>query len=142
MHSKTAISKEKRQARFAWCMYDWGNSGFATVILAAVFPVYFAALLPAEGAFFSVFGYTRSIPAAAFWGYLVALATALVALTAPAFGALADRRRWRRRLFHCLCDSWDRRHDPFRADRCGALRTAGNPLHGRRNRFFPRQHLL
>jgi MFS transporter, UMF1 family len=25
----------------AWCMYDWGSSGFSTTIEAAVLPVYF-----------------------------------------------------------------------------------------------------
>ena len=28
----------------AWCLYDWANSAFATVVLSAVLPVYFAAI--------------------------------------------------------------------------------------------------
>ena len=44
----------KKQAWFGWCMYDWANSGFATVVLSAVLPVYFVALVPADGALISL----------------------------------------------------------------------------------------
>jgi len=76
------------RATFAWCLYDWANSAFATVVLAAVLPVYFAAITPAEGV--SLFG--RQIPTTAFWGYTVAASMLLVAIVAPGLGNLADRR--------------------------------------------------
>ena len=34
----------------AWAMYDWGNSAFATTIMAAVFPVFYRELALAAGA--------------------------------------------------------------------------------------------
>ncbi|MBI4830928.1 MAG: MFS transporter, partial [Candidatus Lindowbacteria bacterium] len=48
----------------AWCMYDWANSSFATTILSAVLPIYYArvagATLPGNRA--TVFwGYTNSV---------------------------------------------------------------------------------
>lgn len=86
---------EKRRAWFGWCMYDWANSGFATVVMAAVFPVYFAALVPAAGAHFP--GLSRTIPAAALWGYVIAASMLLVAFSAPYLGAVADHRGERRR---------------------------------------------
>ena len=87
-----------RTAWFGWCMYDWANSAFATIIMAAVFPVYFAALVPDEGARLSLFGFSRTVPATALWGYVISCSMFLVALTAPQFGSFADHRGARRRL--------------------------------------------
>jgi MFS transporter, UMF1 family len=86
------------KARFGWCMYDWANSAFATVILAAVLPVYFVSLVPEDGARLSLFGLSRSMPASALWGYAVSCSMLLVAFSAPWLGILADRRGSRRRL--------------------------------------------
>jgi UMF1 family MFS transporter len=79
------ISKDR--AATAWCLYDWANSAFATVVLSAVLPVYFAAVAPLSG--ISFLG--RTIPATAFWSYTVAASMLLVAISAPALGNLADR---------------------------------------------------
>ena len=39
----------------AWAMYDWANSAFAVVILTAIFPVYYRALvINAVSSFFSM----------------------------------------------------------------------------------------
>ena len=80
------VTADKRAER-AWCLYDWANSAFATVVLSAVLPVYFAAIAPLGGIPFS----GRLIPATAFWSYTVAASMFLVALIAPALGNLADR---------------------------------------------------
>ncbi|MBN1958293.1 MAG: MFS transporter [Desulfuromonadales bacterium] len=74
---------------FSWCLYDWANSGFATVILAAVLPVYFVSLVPEDGARLPFIGHTSS--AASLWGYSVSLSMILLAVAAPFLGALADR---------------------------------------------------
>lgn len=83
-----------QRAATAWCLYDWANSAFATVVLAAVLPVYFAAIAPPGGV--PLFG--RLIPATAFWSYTVAASMLLVAIVAPALGNLADRRGVRKPL--------------------------------------------
>ena len=36
--------KTKKKAIWAWTMYDWGNSAFATTIMAAVLPVYYSSV--------------------------------------------------------------------------------------------------
>ncbi|MCM2265213.1 MAG: MFS transporter [Desulfuromonadales bacterium] len=71
----------------AWCLYDWANSAFATVILSAVLPVYFAAIAPPGGIPFL----GRVTPATAFWSYTVAASMLLVAVIAPTLGNFADR---------------------------------------------------
>lgn len=90
-----------------WCMYDWANSAFATICLAAVLPVYFISLVPSAGAAISAFGFSRTIPAASLWGYTVAASMLVVALAAPYLGAIADQRRRHRRylLGFCLAGS-------------------------------------
>jgi UMF1 family MFS transporter len=84
-----------------WCLYDWANSAFATVILAAVLPVYFASLVPSPGA--HLFWSSEPVPATALWGYIVSISMAIVAVIAPALGNLSDRKGWRRRLLIISC---------------------------------------
>jgi MFS transporter, UMF1 family len=86
----------KKRAWRGWCLYDWANSAFATVILAAVFPVYFASLVPAPGA--TLPGFSEPVPATALWGYTVSGSLLLIALLAPYFGAVADRNGWQFRI--------------------------------------------
>lgn len=75
---------------FGWCLYDWANSAFATVILAAVLPVYFVHLVPETGA--PVFWSSATVPASVLWSYGVSLSMLLVAVAAPYLGAVGDRR--------------------------------------------------
>ena len=91
----------ENKAVLGWCLYDWANSAFATVVLAAVLPVYFASLVPARGA--DLFWSSQPVPATALWGYTVSLSMALVAISAPGLGNLADRRGWRRHLLILFC---------------------------------------
>jgi UMF1 family MFS transporter len=93
--------KSEQKAKFGWCLYDWANSAFATVVLATVLPVYFASLVPEQGA--NLFWSSQAIPATALWGYIVSFSMAAVAITAPGLGNLADRRGWRRRLLIIFC---------------------------------------
>ena len=94
-HRKNKPNPSRRQAWFGWCMYDWANSAFATVILAAVLPVYFVSLVPTGGVSLPVIG--GPLTATALWSYAVAGSMTLVALVAPGLGAQADRSRCRRR---------------------------------------------
>jgi UMF1 family MFS transporter len=93
----------KKQAWFGWCMYDWANSAFATVILSAVLPVYFVALVPDDGARISFLGFSRTIRATAFWGYAVACSMLVVAITSPYLGSLADRLNKHRNFLFTYC---------------------------------------
>ena len=89
------------RAQLGWCLYDWANSAFATVVLAAVLPVYFASLVPDGGA--KVFWSSTPVQATALWGYIVSMSMIVVAVTAPGLGNLADRKGWRRSLLICFC---------------------------------------
>jgi len=65
----------------AWATYDWGNSAFATTIMAAFLPVYYSSVVARD------LGETL---ATSYWGYTNAIALALVAIASPVLGAIAD----------------------------------------------------
>ena len=74
----------------AWCMYDWANSAFATSGIVAIFPVYFVFLFKdalGDEAILRGFTFTGS----SVWSLAAASSTAIVALTTPILGIIADR---------------------------------------------------
>ena len=84
------LSAPQRRVIRAWCMYDWANSGYATSGGAAIFPVYFVFLFKdALGESVSLLGITFT--GSSTWSLAIAVATALVAVTSPVLGVIADR---------------------------------------------------
>ncbi|MCU0661861.1 MAG: MFS transporter [Myxococcota bacterium] len=84
--------------RFSWCLYDFANSGFPTVIITAVYVLYFKQVVVGDEA-----GSGRSDN---LWGLSNSLAAAIVFLGAPFLGAFADRGGHKRFLlgaFTLLC---------------------------------------
>jgi UMF1 family MFS transporter len=74
--------REYQRIVHGWAMYDWANSGFAVVILTAIFPVYYRALAMDAG--------VAPEGATAYWAYTTSLSLLLVAVIGPAAGAAAD----------------------------------------------------
>ncbi len=74
----------------AWSMYDWANSAFATVVLAAVLPTYYS----------EVAGATLPSPAraTAYWSAGLSISLLIVAIAAPLLGALSDVVRIKKSL--------------------------------------------
>jgi MFS transporter, UMF1 family len=82
-------ARARARAIDAWCLYDVANSAFATSVVAAILPVYFAAVA------------AHTMPAniaTARWGYASAVAMLGSGLAGPLVGAWADRHRMRKRL--------------------------------------------
>ena len=64
----------------AWCLYDWANSAFTTLVVTFIYAAYFASAFaddPGRGT--------------ALWSRGVAVSALLIAALAPVAGALADR---------------------------------------------------
>ena len=85
-NNRKALSPEESQHRReirAWTMYDWANSTFATTMMAAVLPVYYASL-----------GAVTDTPAmmTSRWGFTTAIAALIAAVISPILGAIADFR--------------------------------------------------
>ena len=73
----------------AWTMYDWANSAFLTVVVTAVFPIYYRSVA-AEG--------LTATQATGRFGLATTLALVIAALIAPPLGQLADRTGSRLKL--------------------------------------------
>ena len=83
------------QARRVWCLFDFANSAFPTVVLSAFGGPYFArVLIGREG--LRLGGWRLEGTAA--WGLALALSMLLVTLSASWTGKLADRGPYRRLL--------------------------------------------
>ncbi|MEE4253918.1 MAG: MFS transporter [Desulfuromusa sp.] len=102
------LDHQADKAVFGWCLYDWANSAFATVILAAVLPVYFVSLVPEGGVSLPFFG-KHLFSASSLWGYSVSASMLILAFAAPVLGAVADRNAWHKSLmlifWLCGCGS-------------------------------------
>jgi UMF1 family MFS transporter len=72
-----------RRNQISWAFYDWGNSAFATTVMAGFFPIFFNQYWAAE-----VAPETQTL----YQGITATVASLVVMLLAPWLGAVADRR--------------------------------------------------
>ncbi|WP_316976024.1 MFS transporter [Shumkonia mesophila] len=97
------------RALLSWCLYDWANSAFPTVITTFVFAAYFTRAVAAD----EVAGTSQ-------WGAAMSLSGLAIALAGPVLGAIADRGGRRKpwiAAFTALCVAltallWFARPDP------------------------------
>ncbi len=83
----------RRPPVLAWAFYDWANSAFATTVMAGFFPVFFK----------QHWNVGVSVTESTFrLGVTSGVASALIAITAPVLGAIADRGGARVRLLMAL----------------------------------------
>lgn len=75
---KDSENKDSQRV-FAWCLYDWANSAFSTVIITFVFSVYFARGIIGD-----------ETQGAVLWSYTIAASGLAVALLGPVLGAMSD----------------------------------------------------
>jgi len=95
---------DQEKERFGWCLYDWANSSFATTILAAVLPIYFAeGVVPEGGASVTVLGHQARLSATSLWGYASGLTAFLVLISAPVLGGIADYSQRRKTFLMAFC---------------------------------------
>ena len=77
----------RRKAVWGWMLFDWANQPWYTLIVTYVFGPYFVSRVAAD-----------PVHGQAVWGYAIAAASVVVALTAPVLGAIADavgpRKPW------------------------------------------------
>lgn len=73
--------KEHKKAINAWVMYDWANSAFATTIMGAVLPVYYASVAAAN---------LDGNLATVYWAYTTSISLLIAAIISPILGAAAD----------------------------------------------------
>jgi UMF1 family MFS transporter len=78
MTTAALVPTATRRERWAWYLYDFGNSAYASVVLLAVYSAYFQGQVVggAEGS--------------RLWGIAVGIAMLVVAVISPVLGAIAD----------------------------------------------------
>ncbi|MDH4226401.1 MAG: MFS transporter [Deltaproteobacteria bacterium] len=91
------MEKPKRASRievFSWCMYDFANSSYSTIIVTVAFSMYFTKAVAAGG------GGER------LWGYGYSLSMLCLAVVSPLLGAIADYGGLKKRFllwFTAIC---------------------------------------
>ena len=96
MHAtpRAGNERDRRRAIWSWCLYDWANSAFTTLVVTFIYSAYFTAAFaddPGRGT--------------ALWSRGITASALVIAALAPIAGALADRGGRRRYLILCslLC---------------------------------------
>jgi UMF1 family MFS transporter len=83
----------KLRKDIAWSLYDWANSAFATSIMVGLFPVFFKQYWAKD----------LALEESTFWlGAISAGYAAIVAVTAPFLGAIADNRNSRKSFLFAM----------------------------------------
>lgn len=80
---------DNKRAVRSWVMYDWANSAFATTIMAAVLPVYYAQVAGA-----TLGGNLATV----YWAYTTSISLLVAAILSPILGAIADFRGSKKRF--------------------------------------------
>ncbi|MBA4603013.1 MFS transporter [Thermoactinomyces mirandus] len=78
-----------KKAIHSWVMYDWANSAYATIIMAAVMPIFYSEVAGKH---------LDSTTSTAYWGYTQSLSLMLVVLFSPVLGAIADSINGKKRF--------------------------------------------
>lgn len=76
---------------FSWCLYDWANSAFSTIIITFIFSVYFGRGMIGDETAGSIQ-----------WGYAIGISGLLIAILGPVCGAIADHSGARKMWAFCF----------------------------------------
>lgn len=89
MTSRPVTTKEL----WSWCLYDFANSSFTTLIVTVAYSVYFVQVVARP---YATPGHEGTPERLWFWGYAASML--LVAVLSPPLGAMADARAVKRRF--------------------------------------------
>ena len=85
------ISEQEYKRRiWAWTMYDWANSAFATTILAAILPIYFSQVAGSN--------LPSATVATSYWSLGLSISLFIVAILSPILGTISDVMRGKKRF--------------------------------------------
>jgi UMF1 family MFS transporter len=91
MSAANQIDEQTYKRRiWAWTMYDWANSAFATTIMAAVLPVYFSQVAGAT--------LPSATVATTYWSTGLSVSLLITAIISPILGTISDVMRGKKRF--------------------------------------------
>ena len=93
MMNRRTESRGLNRSTFAWAFYDWANSAFALSVLAVLFPLVL-------GNYWSVGDSGSAVTVRL--GWITFAASAIVCITAPIFGTIADAGGYRKKFLFFL----------------------------------------
>ena len=82
METQTKIPTDRKE-RIGWYLYDFANTSFTVLMVTALFPVFFRAMVTADVGDTGFLG-------TALWGYAGSITMIVIAVTSPILGAIAD----------------------------------------------------
>lgn len=88
--SPVSSDQQYKRRIWAWTMYDWANSAFATTILAAVLPYYFSQVAGAT--------LPSATVATSYWSIGLSLSLLIIAVISPILGTISDIMRGKKRF--------------------------------------------
>ncbi|HQY88166.1 MAG TPA: MFS transporter [Tepidisphaeraceae bacterium] len=99
--------------KFAWVLYDAGNSGFGMIVAGVMFNIFFNRhltpehVLPDGTTVHALMIGSKLIPSDGVFAILTAMTAVMVTFAAPVLGAIADVKGWTKRLLviHATCGS-------------------------------------
>ncbi len=81
------LPPQTRKSVFSWCLYDWANTAFGTVIITFIYSVFFSRAVIGDETL-----------GAAQWSFAIGLSGFAIAVLGPVLGAVADhagnRKHW------------------------------------------------
>ena len=83
------MSDYDRKKVFSWALYDWGNSAFATTVMAGFFPIFFKQYWSNE---------SSAVESTFRLGAANSIASLIIVIAAPLLGAIADRGSAKKRF--------------------------------------------
>ena len=90
MPPRILSQQEYKRRIWAWTMYDWANSAFATTILAAILPVYFSQVAGAT--------LPSATVATTYWSTGLSVSLLIIAIFSPILGTISDVMRGKKRF--------------------------------------------
>ena len=77
----------QRRVILSWCLYDWANSAFTTLVVTFVYATYFMDVIVGD-----------SNRGTVLWSRAITISALIIAVLSPALGAFADRGGFRKRF--------------------------------------------
>ncbi|MEM9256427.1 MAG: MFS transporter [Pseudomonadota bacterium] len=102
--SQVSTPPVSKRELWSWALYDFANSGYATVVLTAIYSAYFVAVIAAP------LDVETPGQATLLWTLAIGLANFIVLVAGPVIGAIADRRALKKQFLVfasllCICST-------------------------------------